>query len=220
MRETRKSCSRRWAGKRDNSQRWFRDSNRIELVVFGARDGSVARKRGRDARARDRSEREFRSRARAGAGKGGASRTRPRPRRRAYRYSRVQIVIIDAFVLVSKKQIFFFYFRFFQTASSGGDRRFFGMSVLHRHERSIRFWQQLSWSASWFFSPPPRPRSDRRSLLSFLFLAHLLVECRDRATSFGAASGAAGVSSGASRVSSRRARRGRRDGSRARRERG
>ena len=79
MRETRKSCSRRWAGKRDNSQRWFRDSKRIELVVFGARDGSVARKRGRDARARDRSEREFRSRARAGAGKGGASRTRPRP---------------------------------------------------------------------------------------------------------------------------------------------
>jgi len=112
MRETRKSCSRRWAGKRDNSQRWFRDSNRI--VVFGARDGSVARKRGRDARARDRSEREFRSRARAGAGKGGASRTRPRPRRRAYRYSRVQIVIIDAFVLVSKKQIFFSIFGFFR----------------------------------------------------------------------------------------------------------
>jgi hypothetical protein len=47
-------------------------------------------------------------------------------------------------------------------------------------------------------------RSDRRVFLSL----GTLVECRDRATSFGAASGAAGVSSGASRVSSRRARRG------------
>ena len=45
---------------------------------------------------------------------------------------------------------------------------------------------------------------DRRVFLSL----GTLVECRDRATSFGAASGAAGVSSGASRVSSRRARRG------------
>lgn len=218
MRETRKSCSRRWAGNATTCQRWFRDSNRIELVVFGARDGSVARKRGRDARARDRSEREFRSRARGRAQERGARLGRARVRRRrAYRYSRVQIVIKRR-VCPRKQADFFFCFRFFQTASYAVIAVFSGCSVLHRHERSIRFWQQLFGRLHGFSSPPPR--SDRRSLRSFLFLAHLLVECRDRATSSGAASGAAGVSSGASRVSSRRARRGRRDGSRARRERG
>ena len=76
MRDARKSCSRRWAGNATTVSGGF--AIRTELVVLGARYGSVARKRGRDARARDRSEREFRSRARARR-KGGASRTRPRP---------------------------------------------------------------------------------------------------------------------------------------------
>ena len=218
MRETRKSCSRRWAGNATTCQRWFRDSNRIGRFRRARRFGRA------ETGAR---------RARARPERTGVPFARARGRRKGGRVSDAPASEEEGVPLFARancdhrrvcprkqKADFFFYFRFFQTASSGGDRRFFGMSVLHRHERSIRFWQQLSWSASWFFSPPPRPRSDRRSLLSFLFLAHLLVECRDRATSFGAASGAAGVSSGASRVSSRRARRGRRDGSRARRERG
>jgi hypothetical protein len=52
-------------------------------------------------------------------------------------------------------------------------------------------------------------RTPHARVIDAVFLSlGTLVECRDRATSFGAASGAAGVSSGASRVSSRRARRG------------
>ena len=106
MRDARKSCSRRWAGNATTVSGGF--AIRTELVVLGARDGSVARKRGRDARARDRSEREFRSRARARR-KGGASRTRPRPEEEGVPLFARQIVIMNAFVLVSKRQDLFLF---------------------------------------------------------------------------------------------------------------